>query len=138
MLGQLLSAVREHAEWVQDQKRLEYRQLLDQLHETFTTVTSHNGEGMLLKCADNYHLESFDSVQELSRLFADRIFIADQLNESGALEDWETLKGAMYKATRAHWPAMLVDLRDQLRETLLAQAKADIVKFKYFGLIPEE
>lgn len=137
MLGQLLSAVREHAEWVQDQKRLEYRQLLDQLHETFTTVTFSNSQGILIQGNDT-DVESLQSVQQLSRVFADRIFIADQLKASGALEDWDTLRRSMYEASRAHWPALLVDLRDQLRETLLTQAKTDIVKFKYFGLIPEE
>jgi len=38
LLGQLLSGVREHAEWVNEQKRLEYRQLIDQLFETMSVV----------------------------------------------------------------------------------------------------
>jgi hypothetical protein len=35
-LSQFLGAVRMHAEWVNEQKRLEYRQLIDQLFETVT------------------------------------------------------------------------------------------------------
>ena len=139
--GQLLSGIREHSEWVNDQKRLEYRQLLDQLYETITTVSESRPNLLDL---DPRMLG--EAANKLARLISDRIFIADVLKESGVIADWYELKQVIFyePEMQQYTPRELQftqnNLRtreDRLREKILDLAKADIVKFKFFGMIEE-
>lgn len=138
ILGQLMSAVREHSRWVQDQKRLEYRQLLDQLHESCESILLSNAEGLLIPAASAAKDKGIILVLQLSRVFEDRIFIADRLKESGSIDMWNTLRVTIYTLSREQWRNAVSQLQEGLREKILTLARTDIVKFKYFGLIPEE
>src|SRR5580700_9927983 len=86
-LGQLLSAVREHREWVNEQKRLEYRQLIDQLYETMTIVV-----GLRPGLREENMPTISEAVSNLHRLLLDRLFIAEKLKNSGVIEDFLVLK----------------------------------------------
>jgi len=141
VVGQLLSGVREHYEWVNDQKRLEYRQLLDQLYETITTVSESRPN---LRGLDPRMLG--EAANKLARVISDRIFIADALKESGVIADWYELKQVIfYEPEMQQYTARglqftqtnLRSREDRLREKILDLAKADIVKFKFFGMIEE-
>ena len=136
-----LSGVREHYEWVNDKKRLEYRQLLDQLYETVTAVSESRPN---LRGLDPRMLG--EAANKLARVISDRIFIADALKESGVITDWYELKQVMFydPDMQQYTPRELqftqTNLRtreDRLREKILNLAKADIVKFKFFGMIEE-
>ena len=83
-----------------------------------------------------------EAVTRLSRVFADRIFIADALKESKADDDFRQLKGIVYyeqeeqdrtpielRFAQTH----LRDHEDKLRSKILELAKNDIVKFHFFG-----
>jgi hypothetical protein len=139
--GQLLSGVREHHEWVNDQKRLEYRQLLGQLYETVTVVSDSRPN---LRDLDPRLFG--EAVNKLARVISDRIFISDALKESGVVEDWYELKQVIFyepemqQYTSRELQFTQTNLRtreDRLREKILELAKADIVKFKFFGMIEE-
>jgi hypothetical protein len=86
-----------------------------------------------------------EAMMKLARIFEDRIFIADGLKESGAREDWFLLKKLVYYdpepaevTPREFWYSRnkLHDREDHLREKILDLARKDIVKFKFFGMIP--
>jgi hypothetical protein len=131
MLGQGLSAYREHSEWVKDQKRLEYRQLLDQLYETIIFISQNCFRPGCAAVID-------ESEKKLARVFADRIFIADQLKESGVLDDWTELKKVMCKPVGEVAYAQDLNRRGTLLvRKIMELVRADIVKFKFFGLIEE-
>lgn len=72
VVGQVLSAAREQRNWVNDQKRLEYRELIDQLFQTVTVVSKNRPN------LSEINLEPInDAVLRLSRMFADRIFVVE-------------------------------------------------------------
>lgn len=144
LAGYLVGALSRHTEWVNDQKRIEYRQLLDQLYETITVV-SENRPGLAVVVPGTPAGDLIkEAVWKLARIFEDRLFIADQLEASGAKKDWYQLKGVIYHEPDAEKPIEfrysqehLKQREDELRQKILKLAKNDIVKFKAFGLIPE-
>jgi hypothetical protein len=135
IVGQFLSSSREHAKWVKDYKRAEYRELLDLLYQTISVVHDNRP-----------NLKDFNTppvniaVAQLSRAFADRIFIADALAVVGALEDWYKMKQVIYyepdlqdvTPTELRYTLNnLHDREDRLRKKILEQAKQDVVNFKF-------
>src|SRR6266481_2486301 len=135
IVGQFLSAYQGHATWVKDNERAEYRELWDLLYQTVRVVHDNRP-----------NLSSFNvppvnvAVAQLSRAFADRIFIADALAEVGAVEDWYYLKQVIYyePTLQAETPTELRysltnlhDREDKLRNKILEQAKKNVVKFKF-------
>ena len=142
ILGQLLSAVREHAEWVNEQKRLEYRQLIDQLFDTMSVV---------IESRPNLRERNMpainQAVKSLHRLLLDRIFIAEKLKGSGVIDDFLAIKKVIYydpelqdvtprELQFTHFNVM--EREDKLREKILELATTDIVKFNLFGMSTNE
>jgi hypothetical protein len=138
LLGQLLSAVREHAEWVNEQKRLEYRQLVDQLFETMSVVIEGrpNLRDQNMPAINN-------AVKSLHRLLLDRLFIAEKLEQAGIVEDFLTLKNVIYydPDLQSVTPRELqyttfnvMERENRLREKILKVAHADIVRFNLLGM----
>jgi hypothetical protein len=141
-LGQLLSAVREHREWVNEQKRLEYRQLIDQLYETVTTVV-----GLRPGVREENMSRISEAVSNLHRLLLDRLFITDKLKNSGVIEDFLVLKRVILYEPRfeselpreLHYSTFNIMQREnQLREKILEIATLDIVKLNFFGMPVDE
>lgn len=132
-----VNARQQHNNWVNDNKKAEYRELLDVLFQSISVVD-----------ANRPNLKDFNSppVNEamlaLSRVFADRIFIADRLKESKADEDFKYIKAVVYydpelqKFTPTELRFTLNNLHDRedkLRSKILELAKNDIVKFHFYG-----
>ncbi|MGH9500454.1 MAG: hypothetical protein ACRD3L_15030 [Terriglobales bacterium] len=142
LLGQALSAVREHVEWVNEQKRLEYRQLIDQLFETMNVV---------IECRPNLREQNMpainQAVKNLHRLLLDRLFIAEKLKKAGVIDDFLTVKKVIYydPEEQAITPRELqyttfnmMERENRLREKILQIAAADIVKLNFFGMPIDE
>ncbi len=138
IVGQFLSASREHAKWVNDYKRSEYRELLDLLNQMVTVVADNRPN---LKDFNTQPING--AVAQMARALADRIFIADTLAEIGATEDWKNLVRVIYyepalqDVTPTELRYTVNNLRDRgdaLRKKILEQAKKDIVKFKLVEL----
>ena len=135
IVGQLFSAAREHRNWVNDQKRLEYRELIDQLFQTVTVVSKNRPN------LSDFNLEPInDAVLRLSRIFADRLFVAGALEGVNANEDWVALKSIIYyepalqNETPAEMRYSLNNLHtreNNLRKKILEVATKDIVKFHF-------
>ena len=79
----------------------------------------------------------------LSRVFADRIFIADELRDIGAIDDWYEMKKVIYyePGLESTTPMSLRftsnnlhTREDKLRGKILDSARRNIVKFNFFGL----
>ena len=135
VIGHLLSASRDHAKWVKDYKRGEYRDLLDLLYQTVTTVAENRPN---LKDFNTQPVNV--SMARLSRAFADRIFIADALVEIRATEDWNSLVRVIYydpelqELTPKELRYTLNNLKDRgdaLSAKILNRAKEELVKLKF-------
>ncbi len=136
-MGQLLGAISKHSEWVKDQKRLEYRQLLDQLYDSIDVVQKN----CFFQLGADGQKELDNAVRKLARVFADRIFIARQLRESGALDDWAQLKELMYGDAAKNLVSYIDELRsrsNQMQRKIMKLADNDVVRFKFMGLPIEE
>jgi hypothetical protein len=131
------TARQHHKNWVNDNKKSEYRELLDTLYET-VTVVSDNRPNLA-----SINLEPINSaVKKLARIFEDRIFTADSLRKAGAFQDWPALKRVIYfqpdlesEIPREFWYSThnLWEREDELRKKILNLATNDIVRFKFFG-----
>lgn len=135
VVGHILTGFREHTRWVNDQKRFEYRELLDQLYETVTIVTENrpNLSRMSLEPI-NY------AVTKLARLFEDRLFIGARLRRSGATEDWYAMKNVIYydpklqsETPKEFWYTRqnLHEREDKLRQKIIKLAEEDIVAWDW-------
>lgn len=83
---------KEHNSWVRDQKKAEYRELVDLLYDSITVVDRERPGLALPK--DPQLLDN--AIQRFARVFEDRIFIAKRLRESGANEQWLEMKKMIY------------------------------------------
>jgi hypothetical protein len=138
IVGQFLTAFHGHAKWAKDYERTEYRELLDLLYQTVSVVRQNRPN------LSNFNVEPVNvAVAQLSRVFADRIFSADALAESGAVEEWHKMKLVIYydPALQAETPielryslTNLQDREDKLRNKILEQAKKNVVKFKFLKI----
>ena len=127
---------KEHSSWVRDQKKAEDRELVDLLYDAITVVVRERPGLVLPK--DTQLLDN--AIQKLARMFEDRIFIAKQLRESGADEQWLDMKKMIYYDTESHatTPQNLhysktgLWLKEtELRAKLIALANTDIVAFRW-------
>jgi hypothetical protein len=135
VVGHILTGFREHTRWVNDQKRFEYRELLDRLYETVTIVTENrpNLSRMSLEPI-NY------AVKKLARLFEDRLFIGAQSRRSGATDDWNAMKRVIYydPELQSETPREycytshnMHEREDKLRQKIIKLAERDIVAWDW-------
>jgi hypothetical protein len=126
---------KEQNSWVRDQKKAEYRELVDILYDAITVVIRERPG--LAPPKDTQLLDN--AIQKLARVFEDRIFIAKRLRESEANEQWLELKKMIYydPDLYAETPQNLryskegLGLKEKaLREKLIALANEDIVAFR--------
>jgi hypothetical protein len=84
-----LTSLREHCRWVLDNKKLEWRELIDKLHACICNMGyafqeirtfEHGGEG-----------DVDFAIRSGSRVIRDRIFIADAIQQHQVLKQWEEL-----------------------------------------------
>lgn len=134
-IGHFLTAAREHQKWLADQKKAEYRELIDLLYDTITVVLQQRPG--LPRPTDPTILDA--GVKKLARMFEDRIFIAKRLRESGAYDQWLDIKRMIhYEAElhdvtdkKLHYSAIGLQLNeDSLRMKLVELANEDMVRFK--------
>ena len=82
VLSLWLTARQHHKNWVNDNKKSEYRELLAVLYET-VTIVSENRPGL-----DHVNIDPINkAVKNLARAFEDRIFTADSLRDTGVVQD---------------------------------------------------
>src|SRR4029077_15592319 len=97
-IGHFLAAAREHQKWLADQKKAEYRELIDLLYDTITGVIEQRPG--LVRPTNPTILDT--AVKKLARMFEDRIFIARRLRESGTYEQWIDMKKMIHYEPELH------------------------------------
>ena len=134
VLSLWFTARQQHKHWVNDNKKSEYRELLDGLYDAVTVVSDNRPN---LSTVNPGPIN--DAVKKLSRMFEDRIFIADSLRNSNAKQDWYDMKKVIYydpslqsETPKEFWYSAynLHEREDKLRVKILERAKNEIVYFK--------
>jgi hypothetical protein len=137
-IGHVLTASREHRKWLADQKKAEYRELIDQLYETVTVVL----ENKMKMDSDEKARETVNTaVKKLARIFEDRIFIAQELEKLKIKEDWLGLKRVLHARAderetlaKEFWYSdhNVQERENALRKKLVGAANREIVQTRIF------
>lgn len=131
------TARQQHKNWVNDSKKAEYRELLDALYEAVTIVSENRPS---LSSVNSVPVNQ--AVMKLARVFEDRIFIADKLRKSGAVQDWLNMKSVIFYDAELesetpkefkYSTRNLQEREDNLRKKILDEAHKDIVTFTMFS-----
>jgi hypothetical protein len=132
LVGHILSGFREHRKWLNDQKKAEYKELIDQLYVTVTVVLANKDNG---DKRDAFN----EAIKKLALMFEDRIFVAQEI-ESVA-DDWLELKKVMGASPELkdvtpkeflYSEYNVWERENKLRKKLVKLARKDIVRFSPF------
>jgi hypothetical protein len=118
-----LTSSREHRRWISDNKKLEWRELIDQMHESFNRIQyAYISPPGVYEASD----DSFDpraGIQAGERVLRNRIFIADTLLRHGITEHWEQLRNHTQKLLRSNSGSDLHELEMFLKQRMAFEAK---------------
>lgn len=82
-----LISSREHQRWILDNKKLEWRELVDEMHECFDRMANfHNRTEASIPRS-----EVDASIRHGFRILRNRIFVADTITQNKIMEKWEEL-----------------------------------------------
>jgi hypothetical protein len=82
LVTQYISDRRRHQEWINDNKKTEWRELIDALHESIRVLAS--------RYTDNPHDQ--EAFRRGEVVIGNRIFISKAVQESGLIEQWVELR----------------------------------------------
>lgn len=89
---QYLSAKQRHREWTKDNKKLEWRELIDALREAIRVMAWHYDDCMPFRVRsgedERYRAEAMRKGEVIIR---DRIFISKKVRDSGLFDQWVAL-----------------------------------------------
>jgi hypothetical protein len=122
----------QHRQWIFDNKKQEYRDLLDDLFQASEEIIKARPN---ISAGINQDL--LNAVWKGNRIVRDRIFVASAIRAGGIPTDWETIvRLAIWEPTeeklhigggqRAYTINGIVTLRNALDEKLLAIAQRDL------------
>ena len=118
-----LTSSREHRRWVSDNKKLEWRELIDQMHESFNRMQyAYISPPGAYEASD----DSFDpraGIKTGERVLHNRIFVADTLVRHGITEHWEQLRKHTQKLLRSNSGSDLRELEMFLKQRMTFEAK---------------
>jgi hypothetical protein len=92
LVQQYISARRSHQEWINDNKKTEWRELIDALRESIRVMAYRYDSEMPWKVtpgADERHDE--ETIRKGEVVIRDRIFISKTVQESGLFQQWVEL-----------------------------------------------
>jgi hypothetical protein len=119
-VGQYLTHHFQKERWSADSKKKEYKELLGVLDSVFAFYTR---EGVLQKIEKAEHTEYIDKNLAALWCIRDRIFIADEIDETNVLERWTTMINEFLVLPDSIGFTLKYN---ELRAEILALAKKDI------------
>lgn len=114
LLTQLFSSRQRHQEWVNDNKKQEWRELISSLSQSFHYLKNY-GFGII---AGEQRKGLLEADAEARRAIESRLFIAHQIQRENVLERWQLL------AAERDW-SRTVEYWNSLHGTLVAAARRD-------------
>lgn len=102
ILGWWLASRREQRRWVLDNKKLEWRELIDALHDALCTMGYAFQPMRIFKRGEEGDVDS--AIENGFRVIRDRIFIADAIERHRVMEQWKGLVAYIHAATSPRDP----------------------------------
>jgi len=88
VLGHHFSKKTQREQWVRDNRKAEYRELLTTISESFMLLMELRRPGIAL--GPEEQREVFQAETKSVRIIADRIYIADEIAKIGLMKRWTT------------------------------------------------
>jgi hypothetical protein len=124
-LGAWLTARWQRKKWILDNKVAEYRSILDALNSyrrklaTFNALYGPGSDGVLIKERHEAQMDMFQALDAVNNAFADRIFIRQTVEKSGARNDWDKFNGMLSSKPVHELLKQLESLHDELLKASL-------------------
>lgn len=117
LITQLFSSRQQHQEWLKDNKKEEWRELISTLSQSFQYLKNNTGYGVVKNPEQQKGAVEADA--EARRAIESRIFVAQQIQRENLLERWKLLAAEGDWSKRAHdW--------NSLHDTLVVAAHKDL------------
>jgi len=98
-----LSFSREHRRWVLDNKKLEWRELIDEIHACFERMACGFQNFNVISPTDDSN-DPDAGVRRGFRILRNRIFIAPAIAQHRLMEQWQELVAYMHSARQPREP----------------------------------
>jgi len=119
VITQLLSSRQRRKEWVKDNKKQEWRELLSTLSQSFHHLVNYSPGNGIVAISGEQEKGLLQADVEAVSVISDRIFIASQLGRENVRERWRLL------VAENDWSRM-VEYWNSLHGTLIAAAHKDL------------
>ena len=113
----LITIWQRHREWVKDNKKQEWRELISSLSQSFHYLKNYSGYGIAIGGEQQKGLVEADA--EARRAIESRLFVAHQIQRENVLERWQLL------AAEKDWSRM-IEYWNSLHGTLVTAAQKDL------------
>lgn len=119
LISQFLSTSQRHQEWVKDNKKQEWRELIGALSQSFHYLKNHSPGYGLVAISGDQQKGLLEADADARRAIESRIFIAPQVYHENVLERWHLI------AAEEDWNKM-VGHWESLHGTLILAAHKDL------------
>ena len=119
VITQLLSSRQRRKEWVKDNKKQEWRELISTLSQSFHHLKNYSLGNGVVAISGEQEKGLLEADAEARRCIESRLFIAHQIQHENVLERWQLLAGEQ------DWSRM-VEYWNSLHRTLIAAAHKDL------------
>jgi hypothetical protein len=142
-LGAWLTSRRQHKQWILDNKKLEYRELLDALQSYRWVVTQHrrvDGSGAIrLDVTAESHYALADALNSVWNKVSDRLFVREALVNSGVHQDLQNLHKRLVVDAPLAWDQWIKSWYELYRKLLrMACKEVGLPAPKAGGTSPDE
>jgi hypothetical protein len=130
LLTSLATASRERQRWVLDNKKAEWRELIDRMNYSLTRMeraftSTFDPEQTGIEWKPRTGIEAGEVV------IRNRIFIAETLEKNGVHADWSELREQTWTAIRNHWHDLettehFMNTREEFEAKLAKLAREDV------------
>lgn len=121
-VGQVISGRRQNKQWLFENKKQEYRELLDVMSKAVRFIIDTRG-GTISVVAASEMSAAYDAENDVFRVMEDRIFIADMVSKERLMDRWVELLGYMQNKRQ---PGQFIKTYTELRVTILRAAFKDL------------
>jgi hypothetical protein len=117
LVGHWLSSVREHRRWVYENKRLEWRELVDRFHTILHNIHYYRS---------GVRADILEDLNEGMLLLQNRLFIADTLERWKVTKEWGHLIQNTMEPKGVHTPFEIIHDSTEFEGFLLQIARLDL------------
>jgi hypothetical protein len=135
ILTHILSTRQQRRNWINDNKKLEWRQLIDELRTARALVAkAFLAEGLIEDRSENNKLVA-QGVVRGSEVINDRIFIAETVETNRINDKWNALVAITNRENDSSAVIKFLDFYGELHSELVKLARQDLMNIRWWKLL---